>query len=165
MKVAFYHGMTFSVLNACSAMPTSIAYGNKFQPLNFALRRATLGFMNTSDIILHDQDAIIPSRPAAFGGNFDSPVSGELVKAWDNHLGCSPSNDSTEELSRFRGKIVLVQRGGCSFVSKVRTVQEVGGVGVIVGDTCIQCPLMTMYAYGIRVTICVLMRTRRYRRY
>jgi hypothetical protein len=71
-------------------------------------------------------------------------LQGELVKAWGDGLGCS---NSTKNFS-CRGKIVLVQRGQCSFAEKVRRVQEVGGIAVIVGDNNAGSGLLTMFAKG-----------------
>jgi PA domain len=48
----------------------------------------------------------------------------------------------------FRGKIVLVRRGKCSFADKVRRVQKEGGIAVIVGDNTPSSGLLTMYAKG-----------------
>jgi len=39
-----------------------------------------------------------------------------------------------EEKKGMEGNVVVVERGGCSFVSKVRRVQAAGGVGVVVLD-------------------------------
>lgn len=48
----------------------------------------------------------------------------------------------------FRGKIVLVRRGKCSFAEKVRKVQKEGGIAVVVGDNTPSSGLLTMYAKG-----------------
>ena len=85
----------------------------------------------------------LASRLASFGGDFDDIVQGELVKAWGDGLACT---DSTSE--EFKGKIVLVQRGECSFAEKVRRVQGVGAIAVIVGDNTAGSGLLTMYAKG-----------------
>jgi PA domain len=42
--------------------------------------------------------------------------------------------DGAEDRPTKRNFIALTQRGGCSFVAKVRHAQSLGGIGVIVGD-------------------------------
>jgi hypothetical protein len=92
------------------------------------------------------------------------------VKAWDDGLACrnitltewytseteidigETTNGEMKQESkknRFKGKIVLVQRGKCSFADKVRRVQEAGGIAVVVGDNTPSSGLLTMYAKGI----------------
>jgi len=135
---------------ASSAVPTPLV--NSQHQHDF-YQVATLDFLNISQIIVHHENMVFQSRPAAFGPGFRSSFDGDLVEAWDNHLGCYGPNDSTTDSQNFTGKVVLLQKGGCSFVTKVRTVQLAGGTAVIVGDTCLQCPLMTMYAYGTEALV------------
>lgn len=68
------------------------------------------------------------------------------MKAWGDGLACS---NLTTEREKFKGKIILVQRGLCSFVDKVRRVQYVGGIAVVVGDNTAGSGLLTMFAKGI----------------
>jgi hypothetical protein len=90
------------------------------------------------------------SRPAAFGAAFDEIVQGELVKAWADGLACSNYSTSSHLGNRYKGKIVLVERGKCAFADKVRRVQYVGGIACIVGDNVPSSGgLLTMYAKGI----------------
>ena len=95
------------------------------------------------DIIVPSTNDTFISRHAAFGGDFDDIVHGELVKAWGNGLACTNSTSTA-----FKGKIALVERGECSFAEKVRRVQEVGGIAVIIGDNTAGLGLLTMYAKG-----------------
>src|SRR5579862_1102700 len=142
-----------------------------------------------ADILVPSTNDTFVSRPAAFGGVFDSVLRGELVKCWGDGLACSNwdeentlvvgENDSEEDIkksgikledenkdldgltrrseglletemdkNRFKGKIVLVQRGKCAFAEKVRRVQEAGGIAVVVGDNTPSSGLLTMYAKG-----------------
>ena len=56
---------------------------------------------------------------------------------------------SLQESAEINGKIVLLSRGGCGFVEKVKWVQRRGGKALIVGaDTRGGGPLITMYAHG-----------------
>ena len=55
---------------------------------------------------------------------------------------------SLQESAEIAGKIVLLSRGGCGFLEKVKWVQRRGGVALIVGDDARGGPLITMYARG-----------------
>lgn len=55
---------------------------------------------------------------------------------------------SLQESAEIGGKIVLLSRGGCGFLEKVKWVQRRGGVALIVGDNVRGGPLVTMYARG-----------------
>jgi hypothetical protein len=100
-----------------------------------------------ADILVPSTNDTFASRPAAFGGVFDSILRGGLVKCWDDGLACSPVKEGKER-DRFEGKVVLVQRGKCAFAEKVRNVQMAGGIAVVVGDNTPSSGLLTMYAKG-----------------
>lgn len=55
---------------------------------------------------------------------------------------------SLQEGAEIAGKIVLLSRGGCGFLEKVKWAQRRGGVALIVGDDIRGGPLVTMYARG-----------------
>ena len=55
---------------------------------------------------------------------------------------------SLQESAEIAGNIVLLSRGGCGFLEKVKWVQRRGGVALIVGDDIRGGPLVTMYARG-----------------
>ncbi|KAK3069524.1 hypothetical protein LTR53_012062 [Teratosphaeriaceae sp. CCFEE 6253] len=55
---------------------------------------------------------------------------------------------SLQETAEIAGKVVLLSRGGCGFLEKVKWVQRRGGVALIVGDDLRGGPLVTMYAHG-----------------
>ena len=55
---------------------------------------------------------------------------------------------SLQESAEIAGKVVLLSRGGCGFLEKVKWVQRRGGVALIVGDDARGEPLITMYARG-----------------
>jgi len=102
----------------------------------------------SADILIPSTNDTFTSRPAAFGPDFDKLIEGELVKAWGDGLACS---NSTEK--GYEGKIILVERGRCAFVDKVRRVQEIGGKACIVGDNVPSSGLLTMYANGTLTTL------------
>lgn len=56
--------------------------------------------------------------------------------------------ETIQETAKIKGKIVLVNRGGCGFMEKVLWSQRRGAVAVIVGDNEAHRPLLTMYAKG-----------------
>ncbi|KAL8719539.1 MAG: hypothetical protein Q9225_003460 [Loekoesia sp. 1 TL-2023] len=55
---------------------------------------------------------------------------------------------SLQESAEITGKLVLLSRGGCGFLEKVKWVQRRGGAGLIVGDNTRGGALVTMYAKG-----------------
>lgn len=55
---------------------------------------------------------------------------------------------SLQESAEIAGQVVLLSRGGCGFLEKVKWVQRRGGVALIVGDEARGGPLITMYARG-----------------
>ncbi|KAI0458519.1 hypothetical protein F5B21DRAFT_460004 [Xylaria acuta] len=66
--------------------------------------------------------------------------------------GSSSSNhadiQSIQEGAEIAGKIVLLSRGGCGFLEKVKWAQRRGAIGLIVGDNQRGGPLIQMYAHG-----------------
>ncbi|KAI1434832.1 hypothetical protein GGR50DRAFT_660358 [Xylaria sp. CBS 124048] len=55
---------------------------------------------------------------------------------------------SIQEGAEITGKIVLLSRGGCGFLEKVKWAQRRGAIGLIVGDNQRGGPLIQMYAHG-----------------
>ena len=55
---------------------------------------------------------------------------------------------SLQEGAEITGKVVLLSRGGCGFLEKVKWVQRRGGLALIVGDNTRGGGLVTMYARG-----------------
>ncbi|KAL9603551.1 MAG: hypothetical protein Q9219_001053 [cf. Caloplaca sp. 3 TL-2023] len=55
---------------------------------------------------------------------------------------------SLQEGAEISGKLVMLSRGGCGFLEKVKWVQRRGGTGLIVGDNTRGGALVTMYARG-----------------
>lgn len=76
----------------------------------------------------------------ASGANGD--VSGNTKKPTHADI------QSLQESAEIAGKIVLLSRGGCGFLEKVKWVQRRGGVALIVGDNVRGGQLVTMYARG-----------------
>lgn len=55
---------------------------------------------------------------------------------------------SIQEGAEIAGKVVLLSRGGCGFLEKVKWAQRRGATALIVGDHTRGGPLITMYARG-----------------
>ncbi len=72
--------------------------------------------------------------PAAFGPALTGTgVSGQLVYAND---GVAPFGDGCTALTNeVAGKIVLIDRGVCTFTTKVKNAQLAGAIGVLIADT------------------------------
>ncbi|KAF1964811.1 hypothetical protein BU23DRAFT_520569 [Bimuria novae-zelandiae CBS 107.79] len=66
-------------------------------------------------------------------------------------IGKSPEHadiESLQQSAEIAGKIVLLKRGGCGFLEKVKWAQKRGGVALIVGDDQRGGALVRMYAHG-----------------
>lgn len=74
----------------------------------------------------------------------NAPSSGKAVSETSDHADIQ----SLQESAEIAGKVVLLRRGGCGFLEKVKWAQRRGGVAVIVGDDIRGGPLVTMYARG-----------------
>lgn len=76
----------------------------------------------------------------------------KLVKSQSDQLGSSISKhadiQSIQEGAEIAGKIVLLSRGGCGFLEKVKWAQRRGAIALIVGDNQRGGPLIQMYAHG-----------------
>ena len=70
----------------------------------------------------------------------------ETVK--DGHLPEHADIQSLQESAEIAGKIVILSRGGCGFLEKVKWVQRRGGLALIVGDNIRGGQLIAMYARG-----------------
>ncbi len=85
-----------------------------------------------------------------------SPVSkpsepGQSAQHQAAQIGQPPTHadiQSLQESAEISGKIVLLSRGGCGFLEKVKWAQRRGGSALIVGDHTRGGALVTMYARG-----------------
>ncbi len=87
---------------------------------------------------LHDSNPATPGK------------SGEPANA-DSSKDKKPTHadiESLQESAAIAGKIVLLSRGGCGFLEKVKWAQRRGGVALIVGDNERGAQLTIMYAKG-----------------
>lgn len=67
-----------------------------------------------------------------------------FIKASENHSDIQ----SIQEAAEITGKVVLLRRGGCGFLEKVKWSQRRGAIAVIVGGNANGGPLIQMYARG-----------------
>ncbi|KAG9245357.1 hypothetical protein BJ878DRAFT_22074 [Calycina marina] len=72
------------------------------------------------------------------------PKSTELVPNDAHHADIQ----SIQEGAEIEGKVVLLSRGGCGFMEKVKWAQRRGAIALIVGDDTKGGPLIQMYAHG-----------------
>jgi hypothetical protein len=77
----------------------------------------------------------------------DSTVSKPTDKATDSR-GDHADIQSIQEGAEIAGKVVLLSRGGCGFLEKVKWAQRRGAIALIVGDNVKGEALVQMYARG-----------------
>ncbi|XP_028269725.1 protease-associated domain-containing protein 1-like [Parambassis ranga] len=74
---------------------------------------------------------IFSAAPAKdFGGTFKSFYDEIFLVPADPADGCSDMKNQDV----IQGQVILVERGGCSFVQKARHVEEAGGKAVLIAD-------------------------------
>ena len=91
---------------------------------------------------------------ASFGPALSpSGISGDVVLAVDAvplpNNGCEPFTNA----ALMAGKIALIDRGGCTFVTKVKNAQNAGAIAVIVADSTAGCPPVGMGGADPTITI------------
>ncbi|KAL8801193.1 MAG: hypothetical protein Q9182_004642 [Xanthomendoza sp. 2 TL-2023] len=96
----------------------------------------------TDDHLHHPLPASRVSKPAAPGRAADAERTQNEQPPQHADI------QSLQESAEIAGKLVLLSRGGCGFLEKVKWVQRRGGVGLIVGDNTRGGALVTMYARG-----------------
>lgn len=84
--------------------------------------------------------ASYPLVPAAIGPQLSlNPVSGQLILmndgSADSTLGCQTTQQNLQ------GKIVLIDRGSCTFANKILNAQQAGAIGVIVANNVAGNPI------------------------
>ncbi|KAJ5773676.1 hypothetical protein N7457_008572 [Penicillium paradoxum] len=102
-----------------------------------------------------------PIRPSTNDGTDDylhHPLPGSgasnpgMSQKYGDHVQNKPPAhadiQSLQETAEIQGKVVLLSRGGCGFLEKVKWAQRRGGVALIVGDDTRGGSLVTMYARG-----------------
>lgn len=108
-----------------------------------------------SDVFISTTNYSFHARLATFGPPINGILTRQLVNIRGDPFGCQNStavpNPKAINLD-YKGKIVLIQRGKCSYTTKIRQIQEAGGTGVIVGDNFFRDTLFTMYADGTTST-------------
>ncbi|KKA28419.1 hypothetical protein TD95_003194 [Thielaviopsis punctulata] len=95
-----------------------------------------------TDDYLH-QDAVAASRHA-FGTAFAAASNDPTGPGGFHHADIQ----SMQETAEIAGKIVLLSRGGCGFLEKVKWAQRRGAIALIIGDNRKGGPLIQMYARG-----------------
>lgn len=94
----------------------------------------------TDDYLHHPLPGSTVTKPTRPGHeSHEMPPSSEMDHA---------DIQSIQEAAEIAGKIVLLSRGGCGFLEKVKWAQRRGGIALIVGDDVRGGPLLQMYARG-----------------
>jgi hypothetical protein len=96
------------------------------------------------------------TEPSADDGTDDylhHPLPGSTVSKPTDKQPVEPNGDhadiqSIQEGAEIAGKVVLLSRGGCGFLEKVKWAQRRGAIALIVGDDTKGGPLIQMYARG-----------------
>ncbi|KAF2089952.1 hypothetical protein K490DRAFT_71658 [Saccharata proteae CBS 121410] len=103
---------------------------------------------------LSDKTTTGPNENDGTDDHLHHPIAGSWLSKSIRHSksGSTPPEhadiQSLQESAEIAGKVVLLSRGGCGFLEKVKWAQRRGGVAVIVGDNLRGGPLVTMYARG-----------------
>ena len=96
----------------------------------------------TDDHLHHPLPTSPVSKPA------DPGQSAQHPPAENGQSSTHADIQSLQESAEISGKIVLLSRGGCGFLEKVKWTQRRGGTALIVGDHTRGGALVTMYARG-----------------
>ena len=96
----------------------------------------------TDDHLHHPLPTSPVSKPAEPG------LSAQHPPAENGQTSTHADIQSLQESAEISGKVVLLSRGGCGFLEKVKWTQRRGGTALIVGDHTRGGPLVTMYARG-----------------
>ena len=75
----------------------------------------------------------LPNYPNGVSLNFALYENIKTLPTYSGHSACQVSTNA----SSLAGKIVLLRRGGCTFISKVKRAQDAGAAGVIVMDSIV----------------------------
>jgi hypothetical protein len=100
---------------------------------------------------------VLSDKSKADDGTDDHLLKDSEARKAASSQGISKHADiqSLQESAEIAGKVVLLSRGGCGFLEKVKWVQRRGGKALIVGDDVRGGPLVTMYARGDTTNVTV----------
>ena len=124
--------------NICVVVCSGFSFRNTWRTVSALTQFA-------ADIIVSCSNETFPTRSATFGPTLTQIVEQSLTKFPDD--GCDNSSMNTNDLE-YEGKVVLVPRGNCSFEAKIRHIQELGGIAVIIGDNISRDWLFTICSDG-----------------
>ncbi|KAI9483423.1 MAG: hypothetical protein EXX96DRAFT_558157 [Benjaminiella poitrasii] len=117
----------------------------------FLLVSCCCAFVNGS-IYVTISNETFEDRSASFGPSIPKHGKiGYIMEPPQDPTGCSRVSDPIlpimDVITKENNWIALVRRGGCSFITKVRNMQQSGAIAVIVGDPT-HPTWITMYAPG-----------------
>ncbi|KUI72754.1 ER degradation-enhancing alpha-mannosidase-like protein 3 [Cytospora mali] len=115
-------------------------------------RRANLPKDSAVDPAVHENTKEKDKKGPVDDGTDDYLHQGLVAKSPGYEMTTVTSShadiQSIQETAEITGKVVLLSRGGCGFLEKVKWAQRRGAVGVIVGDNQKGGPLIQMFARG-----------------
>ena len=96
--------------------------------------------------------ACYPTNPANFGSAITTPITQNIVLVNDGTPDLTDACTAPTNGAALSGKIALIRRGSCTFVSKVKFAQDAGAVGVIMMNNVGGTPI-PMGGTDITITI------------
>ncbi|KAF2225288.1 hypothetical protein BDZ85DRAFT_91375 [Elsinoe ampelina] len=113
------------------------------------LKSANVKRRNSKDASVSEAKKDNPSEDDGTDDHLHHPLStSEASTTADGKKQGHADIQSLQESAEITGKVVLLSRGGCGFLEKVKWVERRGGTALIVGDNIRGGPLVTMYARG-----------------
>jgi len=103
---------------------------------------------NTTPLLTNDGTDDHLHHPLPESGASNPGMSQKYGDYVQNKPSAHADIQSLQETAEIQGKVVLLSRGGCGFLEKVKWAQRRGGVALIVGDDTRGGNLVTMYARG-----------------
>lgn len=116
------------------ATPASLNNANMSTPADGISPRLQIYLWTGKPDVTLTAGARVPQANVAAFGPTTFDVTGELVLAND---GSGTVTDACQALTGVTGKIVLVDRGTCSFKTKALNAQQAGAVGIIVANNAV----------------------------
>ncbi|KAH0841283.1 PA domain-containing protein [Fonsecaea pedrosoi] len=127
---------------ARTKIPRSIDKDGSFRDDSGPLSDETFLQDDGTDDYLHRP---LPDSNPATPGEPGEPANADLS---DKKQATHADIESLQESADITGKIVMLSRGGCGFLEKVKWAQRRGGIALIVGDNEKGAQLTIMYAKG-----------------
>ncbi|CCU77703.1 PA and RING finger domain-containing protein [Blumeria hordei DH14] len=135
------HGST----SAFDKMPTQSRAQGDHEPFEDSIMRLKNPSVESKSIESTDKDGTDGHLFQAFT---DSKPTKNSEKSHINEKDIYADIHYLQEEAEISGKVVLLSRGGCGFLEKLKWAQRRGAIGLIVGDNTKGGPLIQMFAKG-----------------